>query len=68
MLATLEKKNRRFSESNENTHFGQVSNDSLIPMAALISTFKELSFDVWVALTNYAPFTHNRPLFGQGQK
>ena len=51
-----------------NSDTGQITTYSPFLIVVSISAFKELSFDVWVALTNYAPFIHNRPLFGQGQK
>ena len=46
----------------------QKTSCSLFLIMTSIYAFKELSFDVWVAETNYELITHNRPSIGQGQK
>ena len=46
----------------------QKTSYSLFLIMASIYAFKELSFDVWVAKTNYEWVADNRPSFEQGQK
>ena len=61
-------KNGDFFGPLGNVDPGRISIQTQFTTAASISVFKELSFDVWVALTRYKWIALGWPSFRQGQK